>query len=105
MRELHFGRFAQLVMHAAQGALALAQRIVDLDEMGVEACRSEFALTKHAGEKAALVGALVELNDVGRGEGRRTNYSERTSRKISRSDGGKGSQPQIANSATRCVPM
>jgi hypothetical protein len=45
-------------VHAAQGAIVLAQRIVDLHKAGIEASRGEFALAKHPSEKAALVPAL-----------------------------------------------
>src|SRR6266478_4621257 len=50
-------------MHAAQPTLVLAQRVVDLHEAGIEASCRELAFAEHAGEKAALVLALVELDD------------------------------------------
>src|SRR5439155_13120547 len=83
--QLYLGRLAELVMHAAQRAAVAAQRIVDLDKAGFESRLTEFALAEQAREKAALVLALVELDDVGAGEGRRDELHAALTRSRSRS--------------------
>src|SRR5881227_4050052 len=58
--DLDLRRFAQLIMHSAQGAAVTAQGVVDLHEASFEPGLIEFALTEESSEKAALVLALIK---------------------------------------------
>ena len=60
--DLDLGGVAKLVMHAAQGALGARQRIVHVDEAGFEPGGGKFPFAEHAGEKAAVVAALFQLD-------------------------------------------
>src|SRR5256714_12264074 len=55
-------------MHSAQGAAVTAQGVVDLHETSFEPGLTEFALTEESGEKAALVLALIKLDQIGASE-------------------------------------
>ncbi len=66
--DLHFGRGRQLIMQPAQRALGARQRIVDLDEAGLEARGGKFVLAKEPGEEAAVVAAPLKLDQIGAAE-------------------------------------
>jgi hypothetical protein len=55
-------------VQAAQRALLRAERVVGLDERGGEAVRAELLPAEEAREESALVGALLELDQMRAGE-------------------------------------
>src|SRR5438270_13302966 len=55
-------------MQPAQRARHAGQRIIDVDEARRQPGRREFALAKHPREKAALVAALLQLDEMRAGE-------------------------------------
>ena len=55
----------KLIVHSAQGAAVPAERVVDLDDLGVETVPLVFAFAEETRKKAAVVAALFEFDDVG----------------------------------------
>ena len=62
---LDLGRRRQLIVQPAQRALPRAQRIVDLDEAGLETVGGKLALAEIAGEEPAVVASLFEIDHAG----------------------------------------
>ena len=67
--ELRLGLGRQLIVHPAQRPALRAQRIVHLHEARRKIVLGKFLLTKRAGEEAAVVALLFEVDDVGAFEG------------------------------------
>src|SRR6516165_9600663 len=58
-------------MHSAQGSRAGGQRVIDLDEPGLQSRCGELLLTKKPREKPSVVTALLQFDQISAAKGRR----------------------------------